>query len=246
MIASREVCKDMEDTKESISCSIDDGSYFTEAYKWYTDIFIRPVVVGSLMRLISYAAIVCLIFGVYVIYTSFPIITTTNVIAFLPSTLHYEAKVSPLKQSGSTIREDALIYLANKYIKAREEYVDAVFFKPNYYFVQRSSEVGIFDSYYAMLIGDNSPWKLFQQGIRSEVRIVNSRYDDKYKRVYINFEKAIIDNRIREKAGDDSSEQLQWQAFNATLDVYMSQYDFNHSVNQSIEFIVTSYIVEAS
>ena len=236
----------MEDTKESINCRIDDGSYFTEAYKWYIDIFIRPVVVGSLMRLISYAAIVCLIFGVYVIYSSFPIVTTTNIIAFLPSTSHYEAKVVPLRKSAETTREDAIIHSANRYIKAREEYVDSAFLKPNYYFVQRSSQVDIFESYYAMLIGDNSPWKLFQQGIRSEVRVLNSRYDDKYKRVYVNFEKAIVDKRIRKKTGDTSAEQLQWQAFNATLDVYMSQYDFNRSVNQSIEFIVTSYIVEES
>ena len=50
-----------EDYKESIRCSIDDGSYFKDAFNWYADSYLKPIVDRTFFIFMS-------IMGIFIVY----------------------------------------------------------------------------------------------------------------------------------------------------------------------------------
>jgi type IV secretion system protein VirB8 len=214
-----------------IDAKIEDGTYFVEAKKWYNDIFLRPAVMNAVMRFVAYVVVCVSVISLYNISKNFPLVRKINVMAYLNNTAQYYPVIRKLDVSEG-VRKSVVSYLSEKYIKARETY-SPDFFLQDYYFIQKSSEKAVFDSYYNNLKDhNNEALELFKKGSSVEILPLSTEYDAKKSQVYIKFEKKIVsqDKKVQQNA-----------QFMATMSFYMSSYDFNEPITKEINFIVTSY-----
>lgn len=217
-----------------IDVEIENGTYFSEAKEWYNEIFLRPAVMNAVMRFIAYVVVVITVIAIYNIHGNFPLSHKVTIIARLANTAKYYPVIRKIDDSDG-IRKAVVRYLANKYIRAREVY-SPDFFSQDYYFIQRSSQKDVFDSYYENLKNStDSALVFFKQGDSVEIIPLSSEYNAEKNQISIDFNKKIVSK------AKNIQENLK---FKATMTFYMSQYDFNKSTTKQLDFIVTSYKVE--
>lgn len=223
-------------SKNRIEESVEDGSYFKEAINWYNDVFLYPLRSNAFMMGAGGSISIVFLFVLYSLWNVFPLSEQVRVVVHLPNTLSHQVKLENLDRSGKETKKSIIEYLVIKYISAREVY-DPETYKADYYFILRSTEKNVFNSYYDRISQKDSknPAVLYKKGERSTVSIISTTYNPKEKIVTVKYNK----EKYNIYTGARSSEDLE-----AKVKFYVSDYNFRESKDANLSFIVTEYDIE--
>jgi type IV secretory pathway component VirB8 len=223
-------------SKNRIEESVEDGSYFKEALHWYNDVFLYPMRSNAFMMGAGISISVVFLFVLYSLWNVFPLSEQVGIIVRVPNTLSKQVKLENIDESGENTEKSIMEYLVTKYINAREVY-EPNRYKSNYYFILRSTEKNIFNSYYeAMSQKDEShPAALYKNGERSKIDVISTSYDPNAKIIAVKYNKQNYNIYTNARSSE---------AFEAKVNFYVSDYDFKESKDANLSFIVTNYEVE--
>jgi type IV secretory pathway component VirB8 len=223
-------------SKNRIEESVEDGSYFKEALHWYNDVFLYPMRSNAFMMGAGISISIVFLFVLYSLWNVFPLSEQVRIVVRVPNTLSQRVKLENIYTSGEKTEKSIMEYLVTKYINAREIY-EPNRYKSNYYFILRSTEKSIFNSYYKAMSqkGANHPAALYKSGERSKIDIISTSYDPDAKIVAVKYNKQNYNIYTKDRSAE---------AFEAKVSFYISDYDFKESKDANLSFIVTSYEVE--
>jgi type IV secretory pathway component VirB8 len=223
----------MDKRAKEIADSIESGEYFVEGMKWYNKVFVYPLKISVMMRLMGYIAIILAVIMGINLYRVFPLVTKVNIITHLDNTIVFFPKLSFPTDPKKTTRQFIVESLSAKYVRSRESY-DPIGFKNNYMFLLKSSSKNIFDTYYQYITSKNpsNPLNLYLKKHITKVKILQKNSVPDVNKVTIIFNKDIFDIF---GAFQYSSK---WKA---DIEFYLSNYNFNESTDAKLDFIVTKY-----
>ena len=220
-------------SNERLKETIEDGSYYKEARRWYNDVFLCPIRSNSFMLGASFSIVVVLIGVLYSIYNVFPLSEEVRVVVHMSNTMDFKAKLQNIESSKKSTKQSVLEFLAKKYVLSREKY-DPKTFKSDYYFILRSTGKDNFNAYYEKISkkDDQNLAFLYKKGWRSNIKVISTNYDGKNNFIAVKFLKENY-NIITGKGFS--------KTFEAQLKFYVSNYNFAKSKDAKLNFIVTDY-----
>lgn len=225
----------MDESAKEIARAIDSGEYFAEAKQWYNKVFVYPLKHSATMRIMCYATIAISVLMLINLYQIFPLVSNVNIIAHLNDTVNFLPKLVRSTDSRKTNRQFVSEELCAKYVASREGYNPSNF-KTNYIFLLKSSSKEIFDVYYKYITSKDpyNPLNLYLKKHITRINILKKESVSDVNKVTVIFDKDIFD------VFGAFQYSSRWEA---DIEFYLSQYDFNESTNAKLDFIVTKYIV---
>ena len=224
----------MSGNSEFITKIVNDGTYFVMAREWYQDMFLRPVRAAALMTALGISFISLTTVILYNLYNIFPISKQVDVVVFLNDTINFYAQLTNISEENKSTKQVVTEYLCAKYIKAREGY-SSKNYVANYYFVSNCSSKEVFNKYFDTIDTKNpeSPLVIYKNTGRVDVEILSCTMNDHDIIIIFNKKNYGTDGNLV------SQSKLQ-----ATMKIYLSNYDWSKSTNTKLDFIVTQYDVK--
>ena len=247
-----------EDYKESIRCSIDDGSYFKDAFNWYADSYLKPIVDRTFFIFMSIMGIFIVYNVVLMIFMLLPLKQDIYISIKEKDLTKYYTSIYDISKNdeGESTDEDILRYLTIYYVKERENHNyksgDIMDLNNKLTKIGNNSSGDVFNDfkYYMSSKNENGPYYYFGKNIETTVQI-NSLNFTRIRRKNI-FSKAIdyfnvqllpigadVVYTLKTQMGDD----ITYQKRKAVIGFKFSgvEYDKNTGTYLPVKFTVTSY-----
>lgn len=194
-------------SQENIQQKIEDGSYYSEARKWYNAIYISPIseriffIILTCMAIVVFLVSVVAFIGLLPISPRIPFVySAKDIIGEAPKIIRFKLPTEPTNP--------ALIkYYLGTYVKMRESYSEDTFLMSRA-FINNYSEAHLFDEYNRLTHPSNPRSPIRQYGKFADVKVtVDSISFDRSSQPY----KGIV-NYSTELIGKQSKQKTRWTA----------------------------------
>lgn len=247
-----------ENYKESIKYSVEKGKYFKEAFDWYSNTYLRPIVDRTFFVFMSIMGIVIIYYVISLVFMILPLKEDIYITIKEKDLTKYETSIIDLSKNSisSSSDEQILQYLITNYVIEREthNYKSANIFNVNEKLakIKNTSSKDVYNNFKYFMSSEykDGPYYYFGKDIETEVQInsfkfVRIKRDNLISKLidYFNVNlmpiKAEVEYTLTTKIGDNITKQKR----KAVLSFKFVGIDYNEASKKysNVSFIVTSY-----
>jgi len=247
-----------ETYKESIKFSIDDGTYFKDAYHWFNLIYLRSIVDRSFFIFMSIMGIVIIYFVFKIILSILPLKQNIYITIKEKDLTKYQTQIYDISKDkdSKTTDEHILRYLLINYVKVRETHdyrtanINDINIKLTQ--MQNNSSQDVYNEFKYFMSSENvnGPYYYFGKDIETTIeitsfnfiRIKRIKFLDKIKD-YFNFNllpiKANVYYTLKTQIGDKITSKKR----RASISFKYTGVELDEKTNNfsNIKFMVTDY-----
>lgn len=168
----------MNDTEHNIAGSVEDGTYYISARRWYSEIFHSPIAERNYYIIILALALVNLLLAFDALVSIFPIAPGVPLPIYSNNIWEELPRIKKLARSSSEDRNIAVMrYMIDSYVINRESY-DLKSYEMRYRNIWSESTPQEFEEYKRHIDASNplSPYRQYTDLARRDINIVSTDY----------------------------------------------------------------------
>ncbi|MDB2414650.1 VirB8/TrbF family protein [Rickettsiales bacterium] len=172
----------MDRNTEEIAKKIENGSYFEDAYDWYSHKYLLPIVERSYILIVA-AVIGVAFFHIIINLQSFASsVDQPPVIIYVDNSTDEFSYIHPISKADEDPQQAVIRHVISDYIKTREEYIPSKMYGKNYKAIVRkiksTSTKSLLNEYknYMSKLNPNSPFVRYKDHIKRTIKIKKFRF----------------------------------------------------------------------
>lgn len=244
--------------RESVKYSISNGSYFKDAYAWYSVVYLRSIVDRTFFIFMSIIGIIIVYYVISIINMIRPLKEDIYITIREKDLTKYQTNIYDLSKNNDTesTDEDLLRYLIINYVKERESHnyktANINDFNRKLEVIKNNSSGDVFNEFRSFMSSDNKngPYYYFGKNIETKVeinsfkfiRVRKEKFIDRVKD-YFNVKlmpiKAEVYYTLQTQVGDEITSQKR----RAVVSFKFSGVEFNEKTQEysPVRLVITDY-----
>jgi len=169
----------MHDTDADIAQEVDDGSYYSAARRWYSDLFHTPIAERSYYIIVIFLAFLNGYFAIESFMGVFPISPRVPFIVYSDNIWDDLPEIRRIAENKSENKNVAVMkFLLGNYVVSRESY-DLQKYELRYRNVWSQSGNKVFEQYKTLMDASNpyGPYRLYTNKAKRAINIVSVSYE---------------------------------------------------------------------
>lgn len=186
----------MSEIEQDLEENIEDGSYYTAAKLWYSEIFHSPIAERNYYSIILVLAIITFFLSFGALLSVFPLSPSVPVVIYSGDVWEETPRITKLTTSSSEDKNTAVMrYMIESYVVNRESY-DLASYETRYRNIWTESNDAVFRKYKNEVDASNpaSPYRQFGESVKRDVQVlsINYSFDPEMSHASIIFSSSII------------------------------------------------------